>query len=93
MIGKANSYIQLPVVTGKALVGVNFLTGANASANVIIDIAQADDKSTRLNINNSKISKDTEYNWTVPGAKKTAYRILVTNAYNAQFQTLTLTYE
>ena len=93
LIGKANSYIQLPVVSGKALVGVKFLTGASASENVIIDIAKADESSTRLNINEAKIKKGTEYNWGVTGAKDTAYRILVTNAYNAQFQTLTLTYE
>lgn len=91
LIGKANSYLQLPVISGKALVNVQFLTGAAASENVIVDVAKAD--GTRLNVNTDKLKKGTEYTWDVPGDTDAAYRLLITNAYNAQFQTLTLTYE
>ena len=91
LIGKKDSYIQFPVVEGKALTKVKFLTGAAASENVIADIAKAD--GTRLNINNDKLKKGTEYTWEVPGEPGVAYRFVVTNAYNAQFQNLTLTYE
>ena len=91
LIGKANSYIQLPAIAGKSLVKVKFLTGAGASENVIIDVAKAD--GTRLNVNNDKVLKGKEYDWDVPGEAGAAYRLLVTNAYNAQFRNLTLIYE
>ena len=91
LIGKANSYIQLPAIDGKALVKVEFTTGPNASENAIIDVAKAD--GTRLNVNTEKIKKGTKYEWNVPGEVSAACRLLVTNAYNAQFQYLTLTYE
>lgn len=91
LIGKANSYIQLPAIAGKSLVKVKFLTGAGASENVVVDVAKAD--GTRLNINNDKLFKGKEYDWDVPGEAGAAYMLLVTNAYNAQFQNLTLIYE
>ena len=91
LIGKANSYIQLPVVEGKALTKVEFLTGAGASENVIVDVAKSD--GTLLKINESKLLKGKTYTWDIPGEVGVAYRLVVTNAYNAQFQTLTLTYE
>ena len=91
LIGKANSYIQLPAIAGKSLVKVKFLTGAGASENVVVDVAKAD--GTRLNINNDKLLKGKEYDWDIPGEAGAAYRLLVTNAYNAQFQKLTLIYE
>ena len=91
LIGKANSYIQLPVVEGKALTKVEFLTGSGASENVVVDVAKSD--GTRLNVNDDKLLKGKQYEWDVPGEVGVAYRLLVVNAYNAQFQTLTLTYE
>ena len=91
LIGKKDSYIELPVIEGKALMSVQFLTGAGASENVIIDIAKKD--GTLLGINTAKNKKGTEYDYTVNGEVGAAYRIWVTNAYNAQFQTLTLIYE
>ena len=54
-------------------------------------MAKAD--GTRLNVNNDKVLKGKEYDWDVPGEAGAAYRLLVTNAYNAQFQNLTLIYE
>lgn len=91
LFGKQGSYVQFPVIDGKALTKVEFLTGAGASENVIADIAKAD--GTRLNVNNDKLKKGTNYSWEVSGEPGVAYRFLVTNGYNAQFQTLTLTYE
>ena len=91
LIGKKDSYIQLPVIDGKALKKVKFLTGAGASENVIIDIAKND--GTLLNINTEKNKKGTEYEYTVAGEVGATYRIAVTNAYNAQFQNLVLSYE
>ncbi|MBQ6556333.1 MAG: BACON domain-containing protein, partial [Bacteroidales bacterium] len=91
LFGKQGSYVQFPVIDGKALTKVEFLTGAGASENVIADIAKAD--GTRLNVNNDKLKKGTNYSWEVSGEPGVAYRFLVTNGYNAQFQNLTLTYE
>lgn len=91
LIGKKDSYVQLPAISGKALIKVKFLTGAGASENVILDVATAD--GARLNINDSKLKKGTEYEWEVNGTAGAAYRLVVTNAYNAQFQNLVLTYE
>ena len=42
LIGKKDSYVELPVIEGKALTSVKFLTGPNASENVIIDLAKQD---------------------------------------------------
>ena len=91
LIGKTNSYIQLPAIEGKSLVKVQFLTGAGASTAVIEDIAKAD--GTRLNINTSALDKGKEYSWEVPGEPGAAYRIMVCNDKNAQFQNLTVVYE
>ena len=91
LIGKKDSYIQLPVVSGKALTGVKFLTGTGASTSVIVDITKTD--GTSLNINTSALNKGTEYNWSVGGEVGVAYRIQVMSAHNAQFQYITLTYE
>ncbi len=91
LIGKQNSYIQLPVIDGKALTGVKFLTAPQASENVIVDIANAN--GSRLMVNDSKLKKGTEYSWTFEGEKNLAYKILITNKYNAQFQYISLYYE
>lgn len=91
LIGKKDAYIQLPVVEGKALTKVEFLTGAGASVSVIVDMAKSD--GTRLNVNTTALNKGTQYSWDVPGITGEAYRIMVCSAHNAQFQTLTLTYE
>ncbi|MBP5558450.1 MAG: hypothetical protein J6X71_01655 [Bacteroidales bacterium] len=90
LIGKANSYIIFPGLEGKSLVKVAFKTGAGASENVICDIAK---DSERLNVNTGKMKKGTEYEWEISGEPGVAYRLVVTNAYNAQFQNLTLYYE
>ena len=91
LIGKKDSYIELPAIDGKALVSVKFLTGAGASENVIIDLAKKD--GTLLGVNKEKNKKGTEYEYQLTGEAGATYRIAVTNAYNAQFQTITLTYE
>ena len=91
LIGKQNAYIQLPVIEGKALTKIAFLTGAAASNNVIVDVAKAD--GTRLNINTTAMHQGTEFEWDIPGEVGQAYKLLVTTNHNAQFQNLTLTYE
>lgn len=92
LIGKKDSYILLPAVSGKSLTSVAFKTGANASENVIIDIYNADGTSS-LSVNSEKIKKGTDYSWTVAGQADTKYQIRVTNAFNAQFQSIVLKYE
>ena len=91
LLGKKDSYVEFPAIAGKSLVKVSFLTGAGASENVICDLAKAD--GTRLNVNNDKLKKGTTYDWTLAGEPGAAYRFVVTNAYNTQFQTITLVYE
>ena len=46
-----------------------------------------------LNSDDEKLKKGTDYSWDVAGEPGAAYRFVVTNAYNAQFQKLTLIYE
>ena len=91
IIGKANSYIELPAVEGKKLTLVEFLTGKNASENVIADIYTS--AGVSMGINTAKLTKGTTYTWTVAGEVNAKYRIQITNAYNAQFQTIKLKYE
>lgn len=91
LIGKQGSYIQLPVIAGKALYGVRFQTAPQASENVIIDIARTD--GTRMMINDSKLKKNTEYAWEIPGDEGVAYEILIATDYNAQFEYISLYYK
>ena len=91
LIGKQHSYIQLPVVAGKALTGIKFMTAPQASENVIIDIAKTD--GTRMMVNDSKLKKNMEYSWAIPGVAGMAYEILVVSNHNAQFQYIALYYE
>ena len=92
LIGKKDSYVQLPAIPGKTLSKVKFTTGASASENVIVDVAKAD--GTRLNINSDKLKKGMEYEWEITGGEAgAAYKLLVTNTYNAQFQNIILSYE
>ena len=91
LIGKKDSWILLPAIEGKALKTVAFKTGAKASENVIVDIA--DVNGNCKGINTSKLPKGTEFEWTVNGEVGAAYSLYVTNAYNAQYQNLTLYYE
>ena len=46
-----------------------------------------------MGINTAKLTKGTTYTWTVAGEVNAKYRIQITNAYNAQFQTIKLKYE
>lgn len=92
IIGKKDAYIILPSIEGKALVNVTFTTGAKASTNVILDIADKD--GNLYGINTEKLEQGKEYSWDVNNSTAgEKCRIVVTNAYNAQFQNLTLIYE
>ncbi|MBO4264018.1 MAG: BACON domain-containing protein [Bacteroidales bacterium] len=91
LLGKQYAYIQLPVLPGKALKGIRFLTAPQASENIIIDIATTN--GVRLMVNDNKLRKGTEYFWSIPGEVGMAYEILLTNKYNAQFQYISLFYE
>ncbi|MCR5561631.1 MAG: hypothetical protein K6F58_07455 [Bacteroidales bacterium] len=91
IIGKANSYIELPAVEGKKLTLVEFLTGKNASENVIADLYTS--AGSALNKNTAKLKKGSTYTWELEGEVNAKYRIQITNAYNAQFQTIKLKYE
>ena len=91
VFGKQGSYVQFPALGGKALTKVEFLTGVAASEVVIADIAKAD--GTLLGINTDKLKKGTRYEWAVSGEPGAAYRFVVTNSYNAQFQSIVLTFK
>ena len=90
LIGKKDSYIQLPAITGKALTKISFKTGEQASTSVIVDVTK---DGTALNVNTSALNKGTEYSWDVAGEAGVAYRLQVMSAHNAQFQYLELKYE
>lgn len=55
------------------------------------DIAKA--YGTLLGINTDKLKKGTRYEWAVSGEPGAAYRFVVTNSYNAQFQNIVLTFK
>jgi hypothetical protein len=92
MLGKANSYILTPAISGKKLTKIEFKTGGNASENVIVDVFDANGTNS-LGVNSEKLKKGTVYTWPINGSTNTSYQIRVTNAYNAQFQYLKLTFE
>ena len=52
----------------------------------LADIAKAD--GTLLGINTDKLKKGTRYEWAVSGEPGAAYRFVVTNSFNAQFQNI-----
>lgn len=92
MLGKTNSYILTPAISGVRLKKIQFLTGSNASEKVVVDIYSADGTSS-MGINNATLKKGTEYNWSMNNSDlNTSYQIRVTNNYNAQFQNIVLTY-
>ena len=91
LIGKANSYIELPAIEGKKLTLIEFLTGKNASEKVTVDMYTT--AGSALSVNTGTLKKGTSYTWTMEGEVGAAYRIQVTNANNAQFQTIKLVYE
>ena len=98
LIGKKDSFILFPKFEGIALKKVSFKTGNNASENVIVDVCEyigGDNPTvTQLHVNSSKLAKGTEYSWEISNSKKdTYYMLAITNAYNAQFQNITLYYE
>ena len=90
LIGKQNSYIELPVVEGKALKKISFKTGNGASTSVKVDVTE---NGTPLNINTGALDKGKEYEWEIPGEAGVAYRLQVLSAHNAQYQYLNLIYE
>ena len=90
LIGKQNSYIELPVVEGKALTKISFKTGSKASTSVIVDVTK---EGTALNINTDSLDQGKEYEWEVPGEVGVAYRLQVMSKHNAQYQYLNLIYE
>ena len=90
LIGKKDSYIELPVVDGKALKKISFKTGNVASTAVKVDVTK---DGTPLNINTGSLDKGTEYEWDIPGEEGVAYRLQVLSAHNAQYQYLNLIYE
>ena len=90
LIGKQGSYIQLPVIDGKALKKIEFKTGEGASTSVIVDVTK---DGTALEINTGALNKNTEYSWNVAGETGVAYRLQVMSMHNAQYQYIKLTYE
>ena len=98
LIGKKDSFILFPKFEGIALKKVTFKTGNNASENVIADICEyiggSNPTVTQLHVNSAKLAKGTEYTWEIPNSKNdTYYMLAIANAYNAQFQYITLYYE
>lgn len=92
LFGKKDSYILLPAVDGKALSSISFKTGKAASASVMVGVYNADGTSVVRAA--EKLEKlDSVYTWEITGTVGAQYRIVITSAHNAQFQTLTLKYE
>ena len=92
LFGKKDSYILLPSVQGKALTSISFKTGKAASTSVMVGVFNADG-SSEVKTAEKLEKQNTDYTWAIEGTVGAQYRIVVTSAHNAQFQTLTLKYE
>lgn len=95
LIGKTNAYIELPAVSGKKLVKVVAVSRDGASANVTVGIADTNNGTVAGGEAVKWDNKtDFTYTYSLTGTSvNTAYRVLVTNKYNAQFTKLELVYE
>lgn len=95
LIGKTNAYIELPAVSGKKLVKVVAVSRDGASTNVVVGIADTDNNAVAGGEAVKWDNKtDFTYTYSLTGTSvNTAYRVLVTNKYNAQFTKLELVYE
>lgn len=95
LIGKTKAYIELPAVSGKKLVKVVAVSRVGSSASVIVGIADANNN---IVAGGEAVKWDNKtdftYTYSLTGTSvNTAYRVLVTNKYNAQFTKLELVYE
>ena len=95
LIGKTKAYIELPAVSGKKLVKVVAVSRVGSSASVIVGIADAN---SNIVAGGEAVKWDNKtdftYTYSLTGTSvNTAYRVLVTNKYNAQFTKLELVYE
>lgn len=95
LIGKTNAYIELPAVSGKKLVKVVAVSRDGASPNVVVGIADTNNGTVAGGEAVKWDNKtDFTYTYSLTGTSvNTAYRVLVTNKYNAQFTKLELVYE
>lgn len=92
IIGKKDSYILFPAISGKKLSKVEFTTTSGCSASVVADIYSADGKSTVFG-NTAAVGASASKSWTLTGTSyNTQYQFRVTSAHNIQLETLTLTY-
>lgn len=95
LIGKTKAYIELPAVSGKKLVKVVAVSRVGSFASVIVGIADANNN---IVAGGEAVKWDNKtdftYTYSLTGTSvNTAYRVLVTNKYNAQFTKLELVYE
>ena len=93
--GKQGGYILMPAIEGKKLTSVKILTGTTASKNVSVGVYDANGEAAVAGGEAIVLAaQNKEFSWTLTGTEVNAhYQLRVTNAYNAQLQTLTLIYE
>lgn len=93
--GKQGGYILMPAIEGKKLTSVKILTGTTASKNVSVGVYDANGEAAVAGGEAIVLAEQNkEFSWTLTGTEVNAhYQLRVTNAYNAQLQTLTLIYE
>lgn len=93
LIGKKGSYILFPAISDKKLTNVSFTTTSGISASVVADVMSADGE-TSIYGNTSALGQSATKSWDLTNTEvNTSYRLQVTSAHNAQFASLTLTYE
>lgn len=93
LIGKQDSYVEMPAVAGKKLTSVVLTTPAGSSGKVTVGVLDA--SGTVVAGGESKtLAASQTFTYTLTGtAAATSYRLTVTNANNFQIETLTLTYK
>ena len=90
---KKNSYLGLPAIAGKKLVGAEVTTSASASVSAKGTIYKESSAQTAVSNTVALNQKSSKFSWTLTGTEvNTMYYIVISSA-NAQFVELVLTYE
>ena len=90
---KKGSYLGLPAIAGKKLVGVAVTTSASASVNAKGTIYKNSDGTQPVSSTVALNQKSGTFSWTLSGTEANTMYYIVISSANAQFVELVLTYE
>ena len=90
---KKNSYLGLPAIAGKKLVGVSVTTSASASTSAKGTIYKESSATTAVSSTVALNQKSAKFSWTLSGTEAGKMYYIVISGANAQFVELVLSYE